>query len=502
MKTNNLWILSGLLGMTCLAQTAVANPVTVCRLGQCVPAKNLLSAEQMYDYTNALFDANIGQNMTFCQADPITKSCYQPDMVVSVASPVIQSDVRLSKAVLLDAKEGKNPNTLSALLDMEVEANGTYPLCESVHGVVAVHSADKISITGYPFKCAFTDASDTVLSLNFDVDFVDFDVGKIGAFYTLGARQAMVGDTTGYVVLTMAHPVATTFELTNKPTLSAELVSVEQAETEKPACEPCEKDEIQIHSEMAYRALAEAKQAEITAKMAMEKALEKAQQAARATEEVAEQKAVAAQMAQQEADAAAQMAEQARMRVNARVAALNGPADCGTDRGDDCPKCAECPQYKGCKKNKEVNKSCGCMTKNCPHAEQTQMVEEEVAMPQVSQEVTTPQKMVTKTVVRPTATPKTTVTQTITRKRVVKSNGQIVEETEDTEVIPADKILSQEEINVVGLKQKQIKAVEIKPEVGAKKNIETTHIVIPTYKKEKTLLEKIAGFFWLDGPEN
>ena len=142
------------------------------------------------------------------------------------------------------------------------------------------------------------------------------------------------------------------------------------------------------------------------------------------------------------------------------------------------------------------------MTKNCPHAEQTQMVEEEVTMPQVSQEVTTPQETVTKTVVRPTATPKTTVTQTITRKRVVKSNGQIVEETEDTEVIPADKILSQEEINVVGLKQKQIKAVEIKPEVVAKKNIETTHIVIPTYKKEKTLLEKIAGFFWLDGPEN
>ncbi len=506
MKTNNLWVLSGFLGVVCLTQPVVANPLTVCRQGQCAPAQYSLSTEQLYDYTNALFEANIGQDITFCQANPMTKSCYQPDMIVSVASPVIQSDVRLPKAGLLDAKKGTNPNTLSAILDMEVEANGTYPSCESVHSIVDVHSADKISITGYPFKCAFTNTSDTVFNLNFDVDFVDFDTGKIGAFYTLDARQAMVGDGSGYVILTMAHPIATNFELKYNPVPSAELVPVETAEAEKPACEPCEKDEIQIHSERAHQALAEAKQAEITAKMAMEKALETAQRAVVATEEVAEQKAMAAKLAQQEAMAAAQMAEQARLRVNARVAALNGQP---CDKQADCPRCAKCPKKAMCKHKKSAHKPCGCMTGDCPYATQTEMAPESVvetpqegATPRVSTQGTTPEKTTTKTVVKSVSTPKTTVTQTITRKRVVKSNGQIVEETEDTEVVPSDKILSSEEINAIGVKKEPIEADKIKADVVVKKNVQPTHIVIPTYKKEKTVLEKIAGFFWLDGPEN
>ncbi|MBR4927693.1 MAG: hypothetical protein IKY98_05140 [Alphaproteobacteria bacterium] len=378
MKTNNLWILSGFLTVACLAQTAQANPLTICKLGQCAPAEMSLNAEQLYHYVDAFFEANIGQSITFCQANPMTKLCYQPAITLSATSSVIQSDIHLSKAVLLDAKKGTNFNTLSTILDMDIEANGTYPSCESVNSIVAVNATDKISITGYPFKCAFTNSSDTVLSLNFDVDYIDFDAAKIGTFYTLNARQAMTGEVSGYAVLTMPHPIVTNFELKNRvaeivaPVAPIELVSVEQEEVEEPACDLCEKDEIQIQSEIAHRALAEANQAEMIVKEAMERALEKAQQAAKATEEVAEQKALAAELAKQEADTAAQMAEQARMRVSARVAALNGQPACDKQAVEGCSACANGLEQPTCKCKGEKAKSCGCMMDDCPYKKQTE----------------------------------------------------------------------------------------------------------------------------------
>ncbi|MBR4927694.1 MAG: hypothetical protein IKY98_05145, partial [Alphaproteobacteria bacterium] len=79
----------------------------------------------------------------------------------------------------------------------------------------------------------------------------------------------------------------------------------------------------------------------------------------------------------------------------------------------------------------------------------------------------------TKTVVKSASVPKTTVTQTITRKRVVKSNGQIVEETEDTEIVSPDKIMSQEEIMSSVSEQKASKEVNAVPEITVKEEVQT-----------------------------
>ena len=513
MKTNKLLILTGFLGITYITGTATANPLTICKMGQCAPSGTTLSAEQLYDHLNILFDTNIAQNMTFCQADPISKSCYRPDINVSATSPIIHADIYLSKATVLDAKKGRNPYTLSTILDMDVEANGTYPSCESIHSIIAVNSAEKITITGHPFKCTLTGSTDTLLTLNFDVDFVDFDAGKIGAYYNLTAKQAMNGEASGYTVLTLPRSIATTFELKYKPAIQTELIPAVQSSADEPTCAPCKKDEIQIHSEMARQALAEANQAEIMAKLAMEQALQKAEQAARATEEVAAQKAVAAELAKQEADTAARMAEQARMRVSDRAAAINGQTPCQMEKTADCPKCAKCPKQKMCKHKKSADKPCGCMTGECPYKTQMQSsVSEEIQSAQESiikepQETVaeTPQssaaKTATKKVVKSASAPKTTVTQTITRKRVVTSNGQIVEETEDTEIVPANKIMSQDQINAISSTQKTNKKSETVAVISVKDPI-ATEFVIPTYKKEETFLDKLAKIFWLDAPQN
>jgi len=332
MKMNKKILISGILGVFCSASSAMASSssLMICNAGSCVKADDVVTAEALYNRLGELFTKNVGRKMTFCDADPAIHLCYQQSLKMTASSDLLMANIGIDSADVLEAKPSQTNMSMSVLLDMSVEANKTYPSCETALAQVNVASADKVSVSLNGFGCALTSNTQTVLNLGFAVDYIDFENATIGGYYVMDASGSMKGNRTAYGLMRLADPVSGMFDLAVMPDEEkmAEVVIVEPVQPTEPEvqsvqeCPPCIAEQVR-DDEAVRSAIDAAARAEAEAKAAADRAVKMAEEAAQTTSEYAQKKAAEAEKAKQEAEKASEMARAARNRVDNKVAAMN-----------------------------------------------------------------------------------------------------------------------------------------------------------------------------------
>lgn len=325
-------LLSGILGLFLTSSVwASTTPVLqICAAEQCVDANQVATPTTLFQRVGELFTKNAGRKVTFCDADPAIHLCFQQKLKLSASSNIMMADISVDTADMLEVKVSQDETSLTAMLDMAVEANGTYPSCENAQAKVVVGSDDRVSIVVDNFGCLFTSTLKSDLNIGFAVDYIDFEKAVMGGYYTFSASQAMHGMRSGYALLRFAEPVSAQFELEQtsavvseaQPEIAEIQVQPENNNEASLDCAPCVAEK--IRDDAAVRAAIEAAaRAEAEAKAAAERAVKMAEEAAQTTSEYAQKKAEEAEKAKQEAEKAAQLALAARGRVDSKVAAMS-----------------------------------------------------------------------------------------------------------------------------------------------------------------------------------
>lgn len=232
MKSNKLSMLAGLvgIGLSLTVQAAPYGSLVICRGQQCADARYTMTREYLFNQMKDLFEKNIGKQVLLCEADPVSHRCYNPAVRVKATSNMVKTDISIPSAEILDTKVVKGATELTAIMDFVVDANGTRPRCESAQTRVLVPTVDDVTLSMTGFNCAFTATGNSQLNMNYAVDYVDFDYGTMGAYYTIGSGEVVRGGKTGYVILRFTEKMpGTTYELGGlKPveTVKTEIKSV------------------------------------------------------------------------------------------------------------------------------------------------------------------------------------------------------------------------------------------------------------------------------------
>ncbi len=183
------------------AQQLPSDSILICRSQQCAAAEYSMTREFLFNKLSQLFEANRGKNILLCEADPVSRVCYNNALEMPISSGLINTTVRIPSAVLVDNKLAKEPLKMTAILDYNVFTKETKPRCQTALSSLSVPFSDKAELVSPGFGCAFTTTGNTVMSLVYDIDYIDFDYGTIGARYTLASSEIMKGGKTGYTLL-------------------------------------------------------------------------------------------------------------------------------------------------------------------------------------------------------------------------------------------------------------------------------------------------------------
>lgn len=335
MIVNKLSLLSGVMGVFLSSSVlAMSTPTTqLCSAGRCEDAQRVATPVALYERLGELFTKNTGRKITFCDADPVIRLCFQQKLTLSASSPIMVANMSVDAADIVDVKMSQDETSFTALMDMSVEANGTYPTCGTAQTKVVVGETDKVSMVIDNFGCALTSTSVSDLNMGFAVDYIDFEKAIVGGYYTLSASQAMHGMRSGYALFRFSEPVSGEFDGVPTTETSTQLIikntkkAIKMADKE---CAPCVAEKIRDDA-VVRAAIEAAARAEAEAKAAAGRAVKMAEDAAQTTSEYAQKKAAEAEKAKQDAEKAAEMALAARSRVDNKVAAIQCQSGENTD---------------------------------------------------------------------------------------------------------------------------------------------------------------------------
>ncbi|MDR2902360.1 MAG: hypothetical protein LBU87_04550 [Lactobacillales bacterium] len=206
MKFKSL-ILAGV-GVLCLNAAAVADPikssdssVLICRSGQCAMAQYSMTREFLYNKLADLFEKNQNKNLLLCDADPISRVCYDEALGMNAESRMVAGNIRIPSIKLIDTKLSKEDMRLNLITDYRVAINQTTPRCQVTNSTLRVDFVDKVEMKSEEFGCQFTSTGNVTLTTAYNIDYIDFDFGILGAKYVIASGGVFRGGKTGYALM-------------------------------------------------------------------------------------------------------------------------------------------------------------------------------------------------------------------------------------------------------------------------------------------------------------
>ena len=177
-----------------------SDAVVVCRSKQCKDARHMMTQEFLYNQLGSLLKNNVNRRVSFCEADLNTRVCLNDSIAFDAVVGATPSTVYMPSALLVDTKAMNDEKTQKFVLDYDLKVGETYPSCQASLNQLRVFSADEISIETPGFECRFTENGMTVVNASYEVDYIDFDYGIIGAHYTIGVGEVSKGGQSGYAM--------------------------------------------------------------------------------------------------------------------------------------------------------------------------------------------------------------------------------------------------------------------------------------------------------------
>ena len=192
------------------------NAVVVCRSKQCKSARDTMTREFLYNKLGSLLKNNVNRRMLLCDADPNVHVCLNDALAFKAKAGATITTVQIPSAFVVDAKSVPSKMSQQFVLDYTIKLGDTYPTCQAALNQMKIISADEISIETPGFECSFTENGTTLLNASYEVDYIDFDYGILGAYYTIAAGQVSRGGQSGYALLRFANSANGTNETKEK----------------------------------------------------------------------------------------------------------------------------------------------------------------------------------------------------------------------------------------------------------------------------------------------
>ena len=175
--------------------------ILVCRSKQCAKAEYSMTKEFLYNRLVKLFESNLNKDILLCDADPVSHVCYNHAIRVPAQTNVLNVDIKIPSIRLLDAKLLKGQTALDLIFDYNVEINNIRSVCQASVTRLSVDFIDKVQMLSPGFDCRFTTTGNSALNASYNIDYVDFDYGTLGAYYTIGAGEMVRGGASGYLLM-------------------------------------------------------------------------------------------------------------------------------------------------------------------------------------------------------------------------------------------------------------------------------------------------------------
>ena len=189
--------------------------VLVCRSHQCANAPYSMTKGFLFNKIAQMMENNIGKTVLVCEADPASHVCLEEGLKVPAETAYSPVQVTVKNLKLTDEKKLNGATGLDLVLDYQIQADRTYPPCQLGLSRLMVNYTDQVELTTQDFMCNITETGQTAINATYNVDYLDFDYGFIGAYYTIGVGGAVRGDKTGYAL----------FRFTAKPPVVTEAVA-------------------------------------------------------------------------------------------------------------------------------------------------------------------------------------------------------------------------------------------------------------------------------------
>lgn len=209
------------------AQTPPA--VLVCRAHQCANASYSMGRGFLFNKITQMMEANIGKSVLVCEADPVSHVCLENGIRIPAQTAAGSVPLYVDGLTLVNTKLISGTPALDLVWDYRVRAGNLYPKCQLTLSQLSVNFTDRVEMITNDFTCDMTTTGQTALNATYNIDYLDFDYGFIGAHYTIGIGQAVQGDKTGYMLMRFTAPTVST------PTTSVPTSVVSQPQQASPA---------------------------------------------------------------------------------------------------------------------------------------------------------------------------------------------------------------------------------------------------------------------------
>lgn len=187
-----------------------ASSVLVCRGRQCAAAEQSMTAAFLFNKLVSLFETNLGHDILICEADPISHVCTENRLAFPATIGVASTSLSIPAMRLLDAKLIKGSLGLNLLFSYYVFADGQTVPCQNALSKIVINSTSKVQMSSAPFECGFSQTGSSSFNTWFLIDYLDFDYGTIGGYYTIGSNKGVKAEKTGYTLLRFTRPQAST----------------------------------------------------------------------------------------------------------------------------------------------------------------------------------------------------------------------------------------------------------------------------------------------------
>jgi len=174
--------------------------VLVCRAHQCADTSYSMTKGFLFNKIAQMMDRNIGKTVLVCEADPNTHICLQEGISVPVDTAFSGSTLTIQSLKLTDEKKLNGATGLDLVWDYRIVVDDIYPACELTVSRLNVNYTDQVELTTDDVICRITETGRTSLNATYNINYLDFDYGFIGAYYTIGVGEAVRGDKTGYAL--------------------------------------------------------------------------------------------------------------------------------------------------------------------------------------------------------------------------------------------------------------------------------------------------------------
>lgn len=191
---------------TGLMAQATTLPSVVCQNKKCYPAEASLTRKSLFDRIQNLINENVNKDILICEADSYSKMCLTKGFSLPLHSSSVSTKINFLSAKIISNESIENSTGTDLIIDYKTKSDNIFPNCQTAPSRLGILDKNSIQMVAPDFTCSFGNLNQSTISLTYHIDYINFDNGTIGAYYSIAAGQRLKGQSHGYVLFRFAQP--------------------------------------------------------------------------------------------------------------------------------------------------------------------------------------------------------------------------------------------------------------------------------------------------------